>query len=175
MLINTENISLDLRKLITVNGSIAPFNTFNDSYDETICEYNFTVSRPYLMQEGWLLSSNATDSLNNFYGFSSNAGTQSILTQYSIKLQNVWLNEFVWSQNINYLMDDFAKKYTLLAVENINLGANTLKVPGKEIYIFKGNYTYNESSFTSEYCRERESEYIVCSAERWYNYWYWQL
>lgn len=133
----------------TVNGSIAPFNTFNDSYDETICEYNFTVSRPYLMQEGWLLSSNATDSLNNFYGFSSNAGTQSILTQYSIKLQNVWLNEFVWSQNINYLMDDFAKKYTLLAVENINLGANTLKVPGKEIYIFKGNYTYNESSFTS--------------------------
>jgi len=46
-------------------------------------------------------------------------------------------------------MDDFARKYTLLGVENINLGANTLKVPGKEIYIFDGNYTYNESNFTS--------------------------
>jgi hypothetical protein len=33
-----------------INGGVAPYNTFNDSYDETICEYNFTVTRPYLMQ-----------------------------------------------------------------------------------------------------------------------------
>jgi len=54
------------------NGTVTPYNTFNDGYDETICEYNFTVTRPYLMQVGSLFSTNASDSLYNYYGFSSN-------------------------------------------------------------------------------------------------------
>lgn len=132
----------------TVNGTVTPFNTFNDSYDETICEYNFTVTRPYLMQIGGLISSNATDSLYNFYGFASNEGTQNILQKYGVQLQSVGLDQYAGSSSLNYLVDTFVDKYNKLSVENISLGANALKVPGKDIFIFRwGNYTYDSSKF----------------------------
>lgn len=131
----------------TSDGSVTPFNTFNDSYDETICEYNFTVTRPYLMQVGGLISSNATDSLYNFYGFASNEGTQNILDKYGVKLQSVGLDQYAGSSNFNYLIDTFVDKYNKLSVANVAYGPNALKVPGKEIYVFRGSYTYEESKF----------------------------
>lgn len=133
----------------TANGSIAPFNTFNDSYDETICEYNFTVSRPYLMQVWWLLSTNVSDSLFNFYGFSSNEWSNNILAKYGVRLESVTLDQYAWSTNMNYLVDTFVEKYNKLAVQDLARGNNAYKVPGKDIYVFRGSLTYNPSAFSN--------------------------
>jgi hypothetical protein len=48
---------------------------------------------------------------------------------------------------LNYLVDTFADKYNKLAVENLAAGANAYKVPGKEIYVYRGALTYDESKF----------------------------
>lgn len=129
------------------NGWVVPYNTFNDSYDETICEYNFTVTRPYLMQLGSLISSNATDSLFNFYGFSSNEWSNNILSKYGVILEKIGLENYAWSTNLNYLIDEFVNKYATLSVESVTLGANTYKVPGKEIYVYRNGLTVDAASF----------------------------
>lgn len=131
------------------NGSVSPYNTFNDTYDETICEYNFSVTRPYLMQVGSLFSTNASDSLYNYYGFSSNEGTQNILNKYGVQLSRVALEQYVGSANLSYLIDSFTKKYADLAVQYLSMGSNASKVSGKEIYVFNSSYTYDESKFGS--------------------------
>ncbi|HMY80778.1 MAG TPA: SdrD B-like domain-containing protein [Candidatus Absconditabacterales bacterium] len=109
------------------------------STDRVICEYNFTVSRPFLIQIGNSLASNQNDSLNNFYGFSSNTKKMNILEQYGIKLTPLTLTKFKPSSSLNYLINQFATKQTLLAQKAIEFGPQTSKIPGSNIFIYEGN------------------------------------
>gem|GEM_PF-5323824 len=111
-----------------------------------ICEYNFTVSRPYLMQAGNLLSSNQTDALSNFYGFSSNTKKQNILTQYGIRLTPLTLSKYRPTPTISYLIDTFVTKYDKLSTKTIQYGPATKKVPGENILIYEGNTTLDQTT-----------------------------
>jgi hypothetical protein len=100
-----------------------------------------------LMQIWSLISSNATDSLFNFYGFSSNEWSNNILSKYGVTMEKVQLESYAWSTNLHYLIDTFVSKYSQLSVESVTLWANILKVPGKEIYVYRNGLTIDWASF----------------------------
>ena len=115
------------------------------SNERVICEYNFTVIRPYLMQIWNLLSSNQSDSLFNFYWFASNEWTQNILSKYNVNINKVSVNEFWLSSNLTYLMSTFVDKYSKLAQSYLSMWPNATKVPGKNIFVINGDYDYEAS------------------------------
>ena len=119
------------------------------SNESVICEYNFTVSRPYLMQVGNNISSNQTDALSNFYGFSSNS-KQNILQQYGIRLTPLTLNKFKPNANAEYLVSQFVKKQEQRAVKSIEFGPKTSKVPWSNIFIYDGDITLDEQTLASD-------------------------
>lgn len=113
----------------------------NASSTWVICEYNFTVSRPYLMQVGNILSSNQTDKLSNFYGFNDGNKKQSILSQYWINLTPLTLNKFAPNATISYIINEFVNKQSKLAIRSIEYWPRTSRVPGSNVFIYEGNMT----------------------------------
>ena len=94
------------------------------------CSFNFTVTKPYFVQQGQSLATRSVDeqTIKSFYGFTSNTAGQIIanITQF---------NNYNVSQNLDYLVWQFVNKYSQLATAE---AGNFSKVPNKEIYIYRG-------------------------------------
>jgi len=113
---------------------------------DRVCEVNFAVTRPYLVQKSAFSNTPQTTSinLNNFY--TMNGSQISSLTDLaSIMVLNE--SNYTINPNTNLLMHDFVSKYKQLAVtvnpstiSNLLSNANNIKVskvPGQQIYIFE--------------------------------------
>ncbi len=109
-------------------------NWTNWSYDNTICEMNFAVTRPYLLQRWSTLSTVNNDVLANFYAIN---GTPIVPAS---QLQNITVSSYNWWENLSYILSDFISKYEKLAVKpewsvDMNIMVDVKKVPDKDIYI----------------------------------------
>jgi uncharacterized repeat protein (TIGR01451 family) len=93
------------------------------------CSFNFTVTTPYFVQQGKSLGTVQISQwvLNNFFSFN---------TRGSIIDNIVQISNYQRTNNLAYLGQQFAEKYTKLAKD---YDINFKKVAGKEIYIKVGN------------------------------------
>lgn len=113
---------------------------------DRVCEVNFAVTRPYLVQKSAFSNTPQTTTINlsNFYAM--NWSPISSLTDLaSIMVLNE--SQYTINPNTNVLMHNFVSKYKQLAVVVNEPSINALfsnagqikvsKVPGKQIYIFE--------------------------------------
>lgn len=124
-----------------------------------VCQTNFSVTRPYLMQRG-ATSSASNDELSDFYDlFGSNLSSANDLT----RLSKISLSSYDGGTAITNLTNTFVDKYSTLA-QTINLNnagisifngstisstnVNVKKVPGKAIRVF--NLASTESLIIDE-------------------------
>lgn len=103
-------------------------------YDWTVCEMNFSVTRPYLLQKWATLSTVNNDVLSNFYEID---WTPIISND---EIDKITVSTYTWWENISFILSDFITKYEKLAVKpewnaDLNLVVNVYKVPNKRIYI----------------------------------------
>ncbi len=111
-----------------------------------ICEYNFTVTRPFLIQVWNNISTNQTDRLKNFYGFASNQWKMNILDQYSIPLNLLTISKFTINNNISYLINQFISKVDRISVVDITYWPKAKKVPSSNIFVYDGDLVYSEET-----------------------------
>jgi len=113
---------------------------------DRVCEVNFAVTRPYLVQKSAFSNTPQTTTINlsNFYAM--NGSPISSLTDLSsIMVLNE--SQYTINPNTNLLMHNFVSKYKQLAVVVNDPAINALfsnagqikvsKVPGQQIYIFE--------------------------------------
>lgn len=105
----------------------------NGSYDGTVCEMNFAVTRPYLLQRWTNISTVNNDVLSNFFKINWDP----ILSPSELK--NITVSTYSWWKDVEFILNDFISKYEKLAVKTTNFDVlwlyNLKKVPDKEIYI----------------------------------------
>lgn len=105
----------------------------NGSYDGTVCEMNFAVTRPYLLQRWTNISTLNNDVLSNFLKINWDP----ILSPSELK--NITVSNYSWGKDVEFILNDFISKYEKLAVKTSNFDSlwlyNLKKVPDKEIYI----------------------------------------
>jgi hypothetical protein len=119
-----------------------------------VCESNFTVTKPYLIQKSSFgitpKTTNNVD-LDDFRWFD---GKRIVSSTELDKIMIIEPDEdYKWGNSIVTMMDDFITKYEKVAVKyksikTIGWNADVYKVPGQDILIFKwdGTLPYNEWS-----------------------------
>jgi hypothetical protein len=105
-----------------------------------VCEVNFSVTSPYILQKTPSGTINATTTdLNKFYMYADGTTTfNSYLTNVLVAAQNY--ND---TTQVKTAMESFIAKYSTLAVavKSSTLPSGMQKVPGKEVYFIKGDLT----------------------------------
>ncbi|MFA6256223.1 MAG: hypothetical protein WC606_03490 [Candidatus Absconditabacterales bacterium] len=112
-----------------------------------VCEVNFTVTKPYLIQKSsfGLTPKTTTDlSINEFYDMNN----QKLVTSTEMdKIMVIDANTYKGGSAISTMMDTFITKYSKLAVKYTTVESaegNTItvyKVPSQDIVVFKGDGT----------------------------------
>lgn len=132
---------IELNK-ITYDTCAGGSSTVRVSSDRTVCQYNFVVGDGYMIQKWANISTLQNNAVQGYYGFSSNT------PRFDLYLkgvqQSLTLNAFKPTQNVSYLVSDFVSKYDKLAKGGA--GVTARKVPGKDIYIYDGAVTLQETS-----------------------------
>ena len=121
------------------NGSGYAFQV--QPYDR-ICQYNFVVTKPYMIQKWSTVSTTLDSNLDDFYAF-DDVGTN-IFRMFQGNTTSI--ASFTNSANLTYIREKFVNKYLKLAVKydmSSQMQGKTsygsiAKVPGKEIYVFDG-------------------------------------
>lgn len=103
-------------------------------YDWTVCQMNFSVSEPYLLQKWSTLSTVS----NNVLGNMKYLDNTKIFEESD--LSNIRVSSYTWWEDLSYILNDFIDKYENLAVKpdissELNIISNIKKVPNKNIYI----------------------------------------
>jgi hypothetical protein len=110
------------------------------SYDGTVCQYNFVVGDGYMIQKGATVSTLKDNSIIWYYGFSSNTPRFDLYLKGVT--QSLTLSAFNPTKNMSYLVTDFVDKYDKLAN---NAGVGKKKVPGKKIYLYENSATLKDT------------------------------
>ena len=114
---------------------------------ERVCETNFTVTKPYLIQKSsfGLTPKTTTDlSIQDFYGLD---GVPLITSTQLDKIMVINTDTYEWGNTITTMMDNFVTKYSKLAIKYTTVKSEegnditAYKVPGQDIVVFKGNGT----------------------------------
>lgn len=106
--------------------------TEKHNFDDRICEVDFAVTEPYMIQRSpYGIGSKATAALSNYKLMN---GT-SFMSQF-FKTDSVNAAEYAAPKNIQTLFNTFKNKYAQLAKP---VKAGLSKVPGKAIYIYDGD------------------------------------
>lgn len=111
-----------------------------------VCETNFTMTRPYLMQIG-ASSAFASDDLSDFY----NMRGDRILTSSELDdIASVRYSDYDGGGDIDQLLTDFVDKYDALAVDadmsGVSSADSIAKVPGRNIFVVEGSIVYEHAS-----------------------------
>jgi len=122
-------------------------NTQEGAELNRVCETNFTVTKPYLIQKSSFgLTPKATTDIDikDFYAFKNPSNLISSTQLDQIMLINA--DEYNGGSAVTTLASSFVTKYEKIAVKyktiNTDGGTATVyKVPGQDIMIFKGNGT----------------------------------
>lgn len=110
------------------------------SYDGTVCQFNFVVGEGYMIQRGATVSTLKDTSIAGYYGFSSNTPRFDLYLKGVT--QSLTLSSFNPTRNMSYLVTDFVDKYDKLG-ENAGVGKE--KVPGKSIYLYNSSVTLKDA------------------------------
>lgn len=110
-----------------------------------VCETNFAMTRPYLMQL-WANSSQASDQLEDFYDMQG----ERILTSSEINnIDSVRYSDFDWWSDIDTLLSSFVQKQDRVALSAslwwISSASSIKKVPWSNIFVIEWDVTYTHN------------------------------
>lgn len=98
-----------------------------------ICEVDFAVTNPYLIQKSPYGIGKASEDLNNYLRKDGSSFMEAFFDT-----QKGGGTEYVVSAEVENTFKNFQKKYAKIAVKRKD---DLYKVPGKSIYLYKGNDT----------------------------------
>ena len=108
--------------------------------DDRLCQYNFVVAKPYLIQKGASTTTLQDNSLKGYYGFGSNTNNwEDLLKDVTRSLK---LSSFNPTENLSYLLSSFVDKYDKLA--KWWWGVTYKKVSWKNIYVYENSQTLSD-------------------------------
>ena len=116
------------------NTTTTTYTRQSNVYNKAVCDFNFAVTKPYILNRWTSMSSVWNTSFADFYGFGNNSN---IWNSLNIPYIYVW-----YSDNTKSSIDTFVNKYQR---SNKNSAG---KVQNKEIYILDWDYTYTDSKQT---------------------------
>ena len=108
--------------------------------DDRLCQYNFVVAKPYLIQKWASTTTLQDDSLKGYFWFGSNTKNwEDLLSGVTRSLR---LSSFNPTENLSYLLSSFVDKYDKLA--RWWWGVTYKKVSGKNIYVYENSQTLSD-------------------------------
>ncbi len=113
------------------------------SWDDRTCQYNFPVTRPYLMQK-WAQLSTTDDTFDRFYKIDWN--------EVNVTVDEVFDSTTFDPPSIGSILDDFVEEYSRLAVQNVNIEwTDCTKIPAREAYYCDENVSISSSVSSEPY------------------------
>ena len=116
---------------------------------QRVCQVDFAVTKPYLMQQG-ASSAQSNESFSNFYAITPTNNTSLLSLTDMGTLGRIATTDFNGGSQLPGLLSTLTSKYTKLAVAikaNVPGAKSVLKVPGQNIYIINGDGAINISQF----------------------------